>query len=163
MRREHIRRIAAVPVAALAATLVAVAVVNARDASTSRHSTTLRYVVRFLPPAGVDNPPRGFSPGDNVIFAGEALDRGNRRVGTHQGFCTVTIPGQALQCSSTTEIARRGQLVAEGNASPGGAGTIAVVGGTGDFKGARGQRLLVERPRSGRELVSDVTFSLVTR
>ena len=136
------------------------------DAQTSGRNApkakTLRYVIRFAPPTFVDHPPAGFNKGDNVVIEGEVFDQRNTsKIGRHYAYCSFVIPGQILDCTSSTVIDGQGMLVAEGVTRPGGEGVNALVGGTRDFKGAQGTRTLVTRPRTGEIIEADLTFRRV--
>lgn len=142
--------------AAVATSLAVTVVVSADSASTSRHTRKLEYLVR-IPITG----PHGSTQGSVHVIAGDAFDRtGTTKVGTHQGVCTVTVTAQRMQCVSTTEIAGRGQIVAEGATAMGGAGVIPVVGGTGSFQSKRGIRTLVTLPRQGNVITARVIFRI---
>ena len=142
--------------------LGAVSMVNTSAGEPPRKAKTLRYVLRFPAPLFVDHAPAGFSAGDNVVVSGSIYDRrGRRRLGRHQAFCVHTVVGKALQCTTTTVVSGRGQLVSEGSFKPGGVGTVALVGGTGDFEGARGIRRFTTRPRTRDLIEGDLTFRYV--
>ncbi len=81
--------------------------------------------------------------------------------GEYRGSCVVTDPGpQRLQCNVTATLPGRGEIVAVGSVGPGGVGTMVVVGGTGDFKNARGVRTLGPPQREGSDVVADITYRL---
>ena len=155
------RRAVLIATAATAATAAAIALDASAERTRERRATTLHYVIRFPAPTFIDNAPRGFSRGDSVVVAGDLYDRRNRRkVGRRQAFCVQIDPGRTLQCTATSVIAGRGQLVDEGSARPGGEGRVPIVGGTGDFEGARGSRTLTTRPRTGDLIVADLKIRL---
>ena len=116
---------------------------------------TLRYTVRMelLSAHGPDQ-------GDVHAFSGTLL-RGTRSAGAYRGSCFVTDPGaRRLQCSITADIRGRGQIVATGAVAAGGRGTMVVVGGTGDFRTARGTRTGQSPRTEGNEIVADLVFRL---
>ena len=159
------KRFALLATAAVAVPVAIFASQSGADRAARTSATTvsrLHYVIRFPAPTFVDHDPPGFHKGDNVIIEGDAFDRANRRrVGRHFGVCTFVVPGRTLQCTSSTAIDGRGQLVAEGAVRPGGEGVAPLVGGTGTFAGARGERTLTTRPRRGNLIEADVIFRLV--
>jgi len=81
-------------------------------------------------------PPGGISPGSTVTFTANVTAKG-RPVGTSQAACVIVV-GTSAQCQGTT-ITARGQIQAQGTidiANP--SNTVAIVGGTGAYKSARG-------------------------
>jgi allene oxide cyclase len=78
------------------------------------------------------------SAGDVLTFANEVFDRTDaRRVGTDQGYCIRVVPGTSYECNFTT-LLPRGQVVVEGPFYDAKDSTLAVTGGTGRFRRARG-------------------------
>ena len=156
------RPLAAIVFAALLASVVVLAFeASAGSQRARRDIETLHYVIRFPAPTFIDNQPAGFSRGDAVVVAGELYDaRNRRRVGRRQAFCVQVDPGETLQCSASSVISGRGQLVDVGSARPGGEGRVPIVGGTGDFEGARGSRTLKTRHRTGDVIVADLRIRL---
>jgi hypothetical protein len=88
----------------------------------------------------LDAKPAGQSPGDIGYETGIIFEHG-KRVGRFQGVCT-TLPQSSQQCSFTVGLPG-GQLVVESGYGPGfNTGSVAleaIVGGTGEYAGARGQ------------------------
>ncbi len=78
------------------------------------------------------------SAGDVLTFANEVFDRTDaRRVGTDQGYCIRVVPGTSYECNFTT-LLPGGQVVVEGPFYDAKDSTLAVTGGTGRFRRARG-------------------------
>ena len=81
-------------------------------------------------------PPGGISPGSTITFTANVTAKG-RPVGTSQAACVI-VAGTSAQCQGTT-ITARGQIQAQGPidiANP--SSTVAIVGGTGEYRSARG-------------------------
>ena len=81
-------------------------------------------------------PPGGISPGSTITFTANATAKG-RPIGTSQAACVIVVATSA-QCQGTT-FTGRGQIQAQGPidiAKPSSA--VAIVGGTGVYKHARG-------------------------
>jgi len=85
-----------------------------------------------LPPVGED------SLGDTLTFANEVFDaRSGKKVGTDQGQCVRTVVGEAFECYWTTFLPR-GQITVEGPFYDAADSTLAITGGTGAYRNARG-------------------------
>jgi allene oxide cyclase len=88
--------------------------------------------------ATTDTGPQGDSAGDVLTFANEVFDRSDTRpVGTDQGYCIRVVAGSSYECNWTTFL-KGGQIVVEGPFYDAKDSTLAVTGGTGRFKRARG-------------------------
>jgi hypothetical protein len=82
-------------------------------------------------------PPGGLSPGSTFTFTADVSASG-RPIGTAQAACVI-VAGTSAQCQGTTTITGKGQIQAQGAidvAKP--SSTVAIVGGTGMYKSARG-------------------------
>jgi hypothetical protein len=118
--------------------------------------------IAFVEHAGdvqtIDNAPQGDSVGDYLSFSGAIFDADNKsKVGTDSGFCMRTIKAARYECSWTVSLAA-GQIMIAGPFLDSGDSTLAVVGGTGKFEGARGEMLLHARDTKGAEY--DFKFKL---
>jgi hypothetical protein len=89
----------------------------------------------------------GDSAGDILTFANDVFDAGNAtKVGTDQGYCIrITAPG-SYECNWTTFLAR-GQITVEGPFFDTSDSVLAITGGTGPYRNARGKMEL--KARSG--------------
>ena len=86
----------------------------------------------------VDLPPTGDSVGDTLTFANEVFDaRAGKKVGSDQGQCVRTVVGEAFECYWTTFLPR-GQITVEGPFYDAADSTLAITGGTGAYRNARG-------------------------
>jgi hypothetical protein len=104
----------------------------------------------------VDNPPRRReSAGDQLLITQRLRNASNRRVGrVHASF--VFAPGRRSAAQgSGTFVLRNGQIVVSGILDGRGRtrrDTLAIVGGSGAYNGARGTLVTTERRRSTRFL-----------
>ncbi len=122
--------------------LVAALVVAATGAASGHghhgKGKTIRVVERATTDKPVDNAPAGDSIGDLLAFGNELFDhRNQKKVGTDQGSCVRTVVGQAYECSWTNSLAR-GQIVVQGPFLDAGDSVLAITGGTGAYRNARG-------------------------
>ena len=98
----------------------------------------------------------GDSIGDLLAFGNELFDhRNQRKVGTDQGSCVRTVVGKAYECSWTNSLAK-GQITVQGPFLDAGDSVMAITGGTGAYRNARGTMAL--HARSATEF--DFTFHL---
>jgi allene oxide cyclase len=105
-----------------------------------------------------DTGPSGDSLGDLLAFGNPVFDAANRvQVGTDQGSCVRTKVGAAYECSWTTTL-KNGSLVVQGPFFDHGDSTLAITGGTGIWKSARGEMKLHARNAAGTAY--DFTFSV---
>jgi allene oxide cyclase len=117
---------------------------------------TIRVVERATTDTSVDLGASGDSIGDLLAFGNELFDRGNQiKVGTDQGSCVRTVPGQAYECTWTNSLAK-GQITVQGPFLDSGDSVLAITGGTGAYRKARGTVNL--HARSATEF--DFTFHL---
>ena len=86
----------------------------------------------------IDNGAAGDSIGDLLAFGNEVFDKTNTtKVGDDQGSCVRTKVGVAYECMWTT-ILKGGQIVVEGPFFDAADSTLAITGGTGKYRNARG-------------------------
>ena len=126
------RTLAAAAVAA--ASVLLVGVVSGSAAGTSTKSQTTIKVVQTI--TSIHLPPGGLAPGATIVLTTKET-AGGKQVGTSQVACVV-IKGTAAECAATT-VTSRGQIEGQGPfdiSKP--FGTVAIVGGTGAYKTARG-------------------------
>jgi hypothetical protein len=120
---------------AAAATAAAEAAAKAKDV------TRLVVIVSVVDAREFDAPPVGgeLSPGDTVLLTEDVFTPAGRRVGHNEVRFTVMLRGEAFG-EGTFILQGRGQILVEGVidlADP--RGEFAVVGGTREFRNARGQ------------------------
>lgn len=99
----------------------------------------------------IDNGPRGESPGDKFGFTEKLFQRGDR-VGRDAVECTIkraTRRSFTMQCVGTLTLKRRGQITIQGaitfSETSGNDFSLAVTGGTREFRGVSGEMVVVER------------------
>jgi hypothetical protein len=129
----------------------------------SRHGKggkRIHIVERATTDTGVDVGPAGDSVGDTLAFANEVFDKTNtHQVGTDQGSCVRTVVGTAWECSWTTFLSR-GQITVQGPFYDDGSdSTLAITGGTGAYRNARGSMELHWRNPAGTEF--DFVFHVI--
>jgi hypothetical protein len=100
------------------------------------------------------------SIGDQLIFGNDIYDRTNKRmIGRDQGVCIRTNPGLAWECTWTTILAK-GSLTVQGAFYDDGRDSqLAITGGTGDYRNARGQMTIHARNTDGTEY--DFKFRII--
>jgi allene oxide cyclase len=88
--------------------------------------------------ATTDTGAAGDSAGDVLTFANDVFDSADtRKVGSDQGYCVRVAVGRAYECNFTTMLAG-GQITVEGPFFDVADSTLAVTGGTGRYRNARG-------------------------
>lgn len=134
-----------------AAALVAVSAVPALA-----HGFTV--VERATSDTVTDTGAKDDSVGDILTFANELFDKENKnKVGTDNGYCFRTVAGKAWECAWTNALAG-GQIMVQGSYLDGQDTVLAVTGGTGKYRGARGEMKLHARDAKGSAY--DFTFNL---
>lgn len=87
--------------------------------------------------------------GDILTFANEVFDAANAvKVGSDQGYCVRLVVGKAFECHWTLSLAK-GQIMVDGPFLDAGDSTLAITGGTGAYRGARGEMRLHARDAKG--------------
>jgi hypothetical protein len=103
---------------------------------------TIHLVERAATDALVDNEPPGDSAGDVLTFSNLLFDAMNTtQVGTDQGYCVRVVAGQSFECTWTAFLSE-GQLTVSGPFYDTKGSQLAITGGTGAFRGARGEMQL---------------------
>jgi hypothetical protein len=110
-----------------------------------------RLVVIARPAPGedqlVDVGPAGDSPGDYVVFAEDLITPAGRPVGHDQSQCKLMFRDE-VSCQGSFIFDGKGQIIVEGVLGET-LNTLAVTGGTGRFRNARGQAFLFPGPNEG--------------
>jgi len=94
----------------------------------------------------------GDTVGDILTFANEVFDAADAtKVGTDNGYCLRTVTGTAAayECNFTTTL-DGGQITVEGPFFDAKDSTLAITGGTGRFRGARGEMELQSREKGAK-------------
>jgi allene oxide cyclase-like protein len=126
----------AVPAAATAAVLAAMVA----WASPSHHGggKTVTVIEHATTDATTDTGAAGDSAGDVLTFANEVFNAGDtKKVGTDQGYCIRAVAGASYECNWTT-LLPGGQITVEGPFYDTKDSTLAITGGTGRYRNARG-------------------------
>jgi allene oxide cyclase len=99
---------------------------------------TLTVIEHATTDATTDTGATGDTAGDILTFANEVFDRADAHaVGTDQGYCVRVAAGTSYECNWTTSLAG-GQITVEGPFLDAGDSTLAITGGTGRYRKARG-------------------------
>ena len=119
----------------------------------------LRLIEHTEKEVTVDLGAKGDSSGDLLTFANTAFDSADRtQLGVTEGHCVRIVPGKSWECSFTLTL-NDGQLSVTGPYFDGNDSTMAVIGGTGRFAGARGTMALHARDSQGSRY--DFIFELL--
>jgi hypothetical protein len=112
----------------------------------SRPVTRMHLFERELQVRNIDQGEHGISQGDEIVITSRMMDRAGKRVGRADFVCTVTGsgPNKGGLCQGALTLAH-GQLTGQfAFGASGESRTQAITGGTGRYKGARGQFVLSE-------------------
>ena len=142
MNRKRNLVVGLLVVAAASVTLASVAVASGGDKNKGENGghgkKTIVVVERATTDTPIDNLPAGDSIGDTLAFGNELFDATNMAlVGTDQGSCVRTVVGKAYECSWTNSL-EGGQIVVQGPFLDAGDSVLAITGGTGRYRKARG-------------------------
>ena len=108
----------------------------------------------------VDLTTNGDSTGDLLTFHNELFDDANEIVvGTNQGECVRIEVGVSWECRWINFL-EGGSITVEGPFFDDGPSAMAITGGTGAYRGARGSMRLVARDAAGTEY--DFVFRILT-
>jgi hypothetical protein len=137
------------------AALAALAIGGGAFASTSTDGPprVINLIEKTTSSNYVDLGAKGFSPGDEYMFASQFwnVDR-TRQIGSNNGYCVVLSP-QAQHCVGTAHL-KGGTIEYAGSPGANG-GTIAITGGTGIYREAEGQ-VVIHNLNSQGTLTHDV-------
>jgi hypothetical protein len=106
--------------------------------------------------AQVDLGEKGPSLGDEQIFSDSLLDAKGRKVGHDAGVCTFTSLAPPEAACHITFFLSGGEIATQFLNAPPPRKLAAIVGGTGAYRGVRGEAVIVEGPNQ----TGSVTFSL---
>jgi allene oxide cyclase len=150
---------ALIPVAAVAAAVLVFAVVNAAAGNGHSDDGDSIRVIEHATTDAVTNGTAADSAGNVLTFANDVFNSANtRKVGSDQGYCVRIEVGKSWECIWTTFL-RDGQITVEGPFLDAGNSTLAVTGGTGAYRNARGSMELRYRNPAGTEF--DFVFRLI--
>ena len=128
-----------IAIALLAASVILVLVVGASAGpGGSKGGKTIR-VVEHATTDVVTNGTAGDDVGNILTFANEVFNSADtKQVGTDQGSCVRMVVGESWECSWTTFLSN-GQITVQGPFSDTGDSVLAITGGTGKYRNARGE------------------------
>jgi len=125
-------------IAGIAILVVAVAAWGKPPGKHHRGGKTITVIEHATTDTTTDTGAAGDSAGDVLTFANEVFDRKDeKKVGTDQGYCIRVVPGASYECNFTTLLAG-GQIVVEGPFYDTKDSVLAITGGTGRYRNARG-------------------------
>ena len=148
-----------IPAAAAAIAALAFAVVNASARGGHDHGKGGLTVVEHATTDAVTNGDAAADKLGNVLtFANPVYDKTDKtQVGSDQGYCVRVVLGKSWECNWTTFLPK-GQITVEGPFSDTGNTTLAITGGTGAYRDARGSMDLKYHNPAGTEF--DFVFNL---
>jgi allene oxide cyclase len=151
-----------VPAAVVAVGVLAFAVVNATAKDKPKNKAAdgggSIHVIEHATTDAVTNG-SGDSAGNILTFANDVFDSADKaKVGSDQGYCVRIVVGKTWECNWTTFLAG-GQITVEGPFSDTGNTAVAITGGTGKFRNARGWMELNYHNPAGTEF--DFVFHLI--
>jgi hypothetical protein len=111
--------------------------------SAQDHRTTLRFDVQFSPFSYTDLGQPGPSAADMIVF-NDVLLRDGQQVGHETGSCVVVDPSGLSNCTAVLTVDGRGTITYALENSPPPRKTLAVTGGSGAFRTAAGDGVLLE-------------------
>ena len=118
-------------------------------------SKTIKFAVAFHD-VQVDLGKKGPSVGDERIFADALLDAKGKKVGHDAGVCTFTTLTPPEAACHITFFVPGGEIATQFLNAPPPRKLAAIVGGTGAYRGARGEAVIVEAPKQ----TGTITFRL---
>lgn len=122
--------------------------------------TRLALVEHATTDTEVDLTANGDSTGDLLTFHNELFDAANANVvGTDQGDCVRIEVGMSWECRWINFL-EDGSITVEGPFFDDGPSALAITGGTGAYRGARGSLRLAARNDAGTEF--DFIFRILT-
>jgi len=124
----------------------AAATAAAEAAAKTKDVTRLVLIARFVEETLVDVPPAGQeNVGDSFLFTEDLFTPAGRPVGHDQVHCTLMFR-QEVFCEASAVLSGRDEIVVEGVIGAEQRPVLAVVGGTGRFRNARGQVFILPGP-----------------
>ena len=150
---------AAVPVALAVSAVFAFAVLNASAKDKPKNEGGSIHVIEHATSDAVTNgSPTTDAAGNVLTFANDVFDAADKnKVGSDQGYCVRIVVGKTWECNWTTFLSG-GQITVEGPFSDSGNTVLAITGGTGTYRNARGWMELNYHNPAGTEF--DFVFHL---
>jgi hypothetical protein len=143
----------------MAAGVLVFAVVNATAKDKPKSEGGSIHVIEHATTDAVTNGSTSDAAGNVLTFANDVFDSADaKKVGTDQGYCVRIVVGKTWECNWTTFLAG-GQITVEGPFSDTGNTLVAVTGGTGKYRNARGWMELKYHNKEGTKF--DFVFHLI--
>jgi allene oxide cyclase len=147
-----------IALAALAVSVLLVIVVSASSGHGNRHADKRIKVVEHATTDAVTNGKPGDHVGNILTFHNKVFNAADKRkVGHDQGSCVRMVVGKSFECTWTTFL-KKGQLTVEGPFYDTKNSVLAITGGTGKYRNARGQMKLKFHNQAGTKF--DFVFEL---
>jgi allene oxide cyclase len=128
-----------IALAALAVSVLLVIVVSASSGHGNRHADKRIKVVEHATTDAVTNGKPGDHVGNILTFHNKVFNAADKRkVGHDQGSCVRMVVGKSFECTWTTFL-KKGQLTVEGPFYDTKNSVLAITGGTGKYRNARGE------------------------
>ena len=148
----------AVPALAVAVGALIFAAVNATANNSVKRDNGSIHVIEHATTDAVTNGSAADAAGNVLTFANEVFDaKDAKKVGSDQGYCIRIVVGKTWECNWTTFLAD-GQITVEGPFSDSGNTVLAITGGTGKYRNARGSMELIYHNPAGTKF--DFVFHL---
>lgn len=127
--------------------------------STFAKETTLITIAdaKTSPAIYMDLPPKGDSLGDQYLFDQPLLNSKRQKIGTNSGFCVRTRLDHSLQCQWTLTL-KNGTIEVQGREFDKGISSIAIVGGTGQYRYITGE--MESKNNGDGTFLQTLTYSL---
>ena len=140
----------ALPLVGILVLAAAVSAWASGDGRSGNSGKTLTVIEHATTDTTTDTGAQGDTVGDVLTFANDVFDAGDHaKVGTDNGYCLRTVKGAAYECNWTTFLSG-GQITVEGPFLDASDSTLAITGGTGRFRGARGTMELHSRENGAK-------------
>ena len=148
-----------IALALLVASVILVLVVSASAGPGDNKGGKKITVVEHATTDAVTNGTSGDDAGNILTFANDVFDSADTtKVGTDQGYCVRIVVGESWECNFTTFL-KKGQITVEGPFSDTGDTVLAITGGTGKYRNARGEMELKYHNPEGTKF--DFVFHLI--
>jgi hypothetical protein len=134
-----LKRLTLICIFALAGLATAASVASARVSA----PPTIKFNLAFHD-VGIDVGKKGPSLGDERVVSDSVLDAKGRKVGHDAGVCTFTSMAPPEAACHITFFLARGQIAIQFLNAPPPHKVAAIVGGTGAYRGAGGEAVIVE-------------------